>query len=584
MVLFADCKMSNGRTQVPIPENKVVSLFESGKSLSSHKIQDQDGLGTCYANATTAVLKSVLPNNPDVSYVHAALQTSTNGWLQSWSNGKNNYIKSDNSDLTSGGFFCDTVSALKKSGGACTVNHSILENKELMDSYVQIELMKGLGAYFDSVNKVKNDPAKLQKLKQNLAKVIDSVNMERTKVIQACQAEKRKDLPLKKALVEALSLEIFNIDFKDPCGKFKVQKFQEMLGSQSVITEDRIKLVIPPSIESEFNVFLTKNADIKSGLQKNLQQNKDKMLEDMNFQSTLGSKISEFLNNKLASIPSKNTNCPSGSPIRKIQSSPEELGSVFYSGILNQKSDVCNAYHENSAIIEAVKNSNINQCVPSSQLDEMLNALAPIMKVGETLDQSLINKMNNPLSQYGKQLKDFLLPGCMDKTNLISMNNISCASFSMCDKSEYLDMSNTTYTGPKGGCYDIGSARAIVRMKVFNNISSNRAMGISVCTAFMDNPAARTNFCQTPVQGVEGHSNHEMTISGYRCKNGKIEYQLLNSWGKYQGCPVSDGDKNSAIECSLDKSGNRDGKFWVKEDVLVDSTNEISQLVNKASP
>ena len=254
------------------------------------------------------------------------------------------------------------------------------------------------------------------------------------------------------------------------------------------------------------------------------------------------------------------------------------MGAAFYNGILNQKSGVCDAYLENSAIMESVKDSNMNQCISVTQLDEMLNVLMPLIKIGETLDQSLVNKMNNPLSQYGKQFKELLLPGCSEKSNLIDMKNISCASFSMCDNSQYLDMSNTTYTGPKGGCYDVGSAQAIVRMNVLNNISSNRALGISVCTAFMDNPTVRTNFCKTPVKGVDGHSNHEMTISGYRCKNGKVEYQLLNSWGKYSGCPVSDGEKNVAIECSLDKEGNRDGKFWVKEAVLVDSTNEISQL------
>ena len=576
----ADCKMSNGRTLVSVPENEEVSLFESGKSLSGHKIQDQDGLGTCYANTTSAVLKSVLPNNPDVSYVHAALESSTNGWMQNWSRGKNNYIKSDNNDLTYGGYFCDTVAALKKSGGACPVSHSILENKELIDSNIQIELMKNLGTYFDSVNKVRNDPAKLQNLKQNLAKVINSVNMERGKVIQACEAEKRKEIPLKKALEEALSVEIFNIDFSDPCGKSEAEKFQKILGEKSVITtEDRIKLVIPPSLESELNTFLEKNLDIKSGLITNLKQNNDKSLEDMDFQSKLGSKILDFLNNKLSSVPSiEKTDCSQESPTRKISTSPEELGAAFYNGILNQKSGVCDAYLENSAIMESVKDSNMNQCISVTQLDEMLNVLMPLIKIGETLDQSLVNKMNNPLSQYGKQFKELLLPGCSEKSNLIDMKNISCASFSMCDNSQYLDMSNTTYTGPKGGCYDVGSAQAIVRMNVLNNISSNRALGISVCTAFMDNPTVRTNFCKTPVKGVDGHSNHEMTISGYRCKNGKVEYQLLNSWGKYSGCPVSDGEKNVAIECSLDKEGNRDGKFWVKEAVLVDSTNEISQL------
>lgn len=579
---FADCKMSNGKTFVTVPENKVVSLFDPGKSLSTHKTQDQDGLGTCYANTTTAVLKSVLPGNPNVSYLHAALSSSTNGWSQNWSKGNNSYVKKDAagavSDFTYGGFFCETIGALKKSGGACPVNHSILENKQLVNSDVQAEMMNNLGIYFDSLNQVKNDPTKLQKLKQNLAKVVDSVNLERSKVIQACVAERNKELPIKKALDEAVSMEIINIDFNDPCGKSKAEKFQSMLGAQSIVSEDKIKIVIPPNLENEFNLFLAKNTELKTNLLKNLKGNSAQAREDKVFQSQVGRKISEFLDAKLATIGVKNATCPQNSLKNKIQSTPEELGSSFYSGILNQKSDVCDAYVENSAIMEAVKHSNVNQCVPENQLDIMINALAPIMKIGEALDQSLVNKLSNPLSQYGKQLKDLLLPGCSDKNNLIDMKNIACSSFSMCDQSQYIDMSNNTYTGPQGGCYDIGSARSIVRTKVLNNITAGKALGISVCTAFMNNPNARTNFCQTPVQGIAGHSFHEMTISGYRCKGGKVEYQLLNSWGKESGCPVNEGNKNSAIECSLDGSGNRDGKFWVKEDVLVDSTNEISQL------
>lgn len=582
VALRADCKMSNGKTYVSIADDSEVSLFESGKSLSTHKTQDQDGLGTCYANATSAVLKSVIPGSPDVSYIHAALESSTNGWSQNWSNGKNQYVKNDGSELTSGGFFCDTIAAIKKAGGACPSKHSLLENKELIDSNVQIELMKNLGTYFDSVNKVKNDPAKLQKLKSNLAKVIDSVNLEKSKVIQSCEAEKRKDLPLRKALEEAIGLELFNLDLSVPCDKFKAEKFQQILGPKSIINEDRIKLVIPPSLESEFELFLI-NSKIKPELSAFLKKDQDEALNNSAFQQKLGLVVEDFLNSKLKS-PGKNALCPPGSPNGNMQVDPVDLGTSFYNGILVQKSDVCNAYSENTAIIEAVKNSNIHQCIPETQLDEMLNALAPMMKIGEALDQSLINKMTNPLSKYGGQLKDMLLPGCSKKENLIDIKNLSCGSFSMCDQSQYIDLSNTTYTGPKGGCYDFGSARAIVRMKVFNNISSNRALGIGVCTAFMDNPSVRTNFCRTPVRGIDGHSLHEMTISGYRCKDGKIEYQLLNSWGKYNGCPVSDGDRNAAIECSLDKEGNRDGKFWVKEDVLVDSTNEISQLVNKASP
>jgi hypothetical protein len=75
-----------------------------------------------------------------------------------------------------------------------------------------------------------------------------------------------------------------------------------------------------------------------------------------------------------------------------------------------------------------------------------------------------------------------------------------------------------------------------------------------------------------------------MTISGYRCVEGKIEYEILNSWGGY--CIVNNNDgvtfKNSAVECQQDDNGNPIGVMWIKEDVLVDSTTDIT-VVSKRS-
>jgi hypothetical protein len=166
--------------------------------------------------------------------------------------------------------------------------------------------------------------------------------------------------------------------------------------------------------------------------------------------------------------------------------------------------------------------------------------------------------------------------------NLIPMGDLSCASFYMCDRNKGVD--NGIYTGPEGGCYNMSSARSMMRMQTIRNINQNKALGIGVCTSFFENPDIKTNFCRDAGDGIEGHSYHEMTISGYRCVEGKIEYEILNSWGGY--CIVNNNDgvtfKNSAVDCQQDENGNPTGVMWIKEDVLVDSTIDITVVYKRS--
>ena len=76
----ADCQFFDGTKSLKVLEGQAVSLRSPGKSLEKLKIQDQDGLNTCYANTTSVILKSILPNQPDVSYTHAAVMGTTRGW------------------------------------------------------------------------------------------------------------------------------------------------------------------------------------------------------------------------------------------------------------------------------------------------------------------------------------------------------------------------------------------------------------------------------------------------------------------------------------------------------------------------
>ena len=55
-----------------------VRLDSPGKGLENFKTIDQDGVGVCYAVSATTVMKSVLPGNPDLSFLDYAVQFKRN--------------------------------------------------------------------------------------------------------------------------------------------------------------------------------------------------------------------------------------------------------------------------------------------------------------------------------------------------------------------------------------------------------------------------------------------------------------------------------------------------------------------------
>lgn len=53
-------------------DGEVIRIDEDNKSLANYRVQDQDGLGSCYANSASLLLQAALPNNPEISYLHLA--------------------------------------------------------------------------------------------------------------------------------------------------------------------------------------------------------------------------------------------------------------------------------------------------------------------------------------------------------------------------------------------------------------------------------------------------------------------------------------------------------------------------------
>ncbi|MBC7539315.1 MAG: hypothetical protein H7281_10870 [Bacteriovorax sp.] len=147
-------------------DNEEQRLDKNGGPLTQSRIQDQDGLGTCFANSTSVALQTALPGNPDVSYLQLAFSHAQKEYAP-----KNTAQRKDsayiiNLDgsrgnvLINGGQVCDTIKAVKdkKIGGVCKRDDVALE-KSIFDSktnnskdslFVQNTVIAAASEYYDS--------------------------------------------------------------------------------------------------------------------------------------------------------------------------------------------------------------------------------------------------------------------------------------------------------------------------------------------------------------------------------------------------------------------------------------------------
>jgi hypothetical protein len=579
--VHADCLINNGKEKVRIPETKKASLFDPGKSLSTHAIQDQDGLGTCYANATTAVLKSVLPSNPDISYAHAAIQSATRGWRSDWSKGNQKYLLENESGKTrsviEGGFICETIAALKKGGGACPKKYSLSEGLEQDDIVLQKSIFKNLGKYFDHLDQLSKDPVALKEFQEDLLLTADLLKKAQREALSACEEDQEQEFPVRSGLTISLNGLALSLEKEDSCEEAYKKHLKSVIETESTWEKDRARLYPGKDLLARVKA-LVQNPTKKDALNKAL----DSDLDEEGLRS-LGTAIFEEI---MKGAPTEEfTKACAQKGKEDLALDPVLIAKDFVFGINLRKKESCASSVYDIDLISKVKVDELNKCIAPTNFDTILYALAPLLDAGHGIDQQLLEKFSTPQGRLGLELKKIIAPECEDKKNLIDLSGVSCASFSMC-KDPIFDpnMLNNNYDG-KQDCYGIEKARDIFQMNVIPGVNSGRALGIDVCTAFMkDLSILDSDYCRNENQaGVDGHGYHAMAISGYRCVDGRIEYEVLNSWGVEGSCPASHLPyvKSPGIECDRDRDGNLTGRFWVKEDVLIKSTLEIIQVRNK---
>lgn len=143
-----------------VKDGTVYRLDSEGKSLAHSRVQDQDGLGTCYANTASLLLQSALPNNPEVSYLHLSFDHAENLIQKEYrSQGKSQALK-DNGDLMlEAGFSCEAINVARDRGGVCERRDVSLEqmmfrtdiNQFADPNSTQHEILKSVSTYYDGI-------------------------------------------------------------------------------------------------------------------------------------------------------------------------------------------------------------------------------------------------------------------------------------------------------------------------------------------------------------------------------------------------------------------------------------------------
>jgi hypothetical protein len=145
----------DGSDEVRLDKTPISKKFSVHGPLENVPVLDQDGLGTCYANAAALLYKSSYPEQPLLSYLDFALNYKANA--------KSNYDKNDLK--LSGGDSCSTFYFIKGKE-LCESEGSLLENGKVYDFDRQIDIIYDVAKFIDGFNH-SYDSDLSKKLKQN---------------------------------------------------------------------------------------------------------------------------------------------------------------------------------------------------------------------------------------------------------------------------------------------------------------------------------------------------------------------------------------------------------------------------------
>jgi hypothetical protein len=543
---------------------------EAGSSTDLHfPIQDQDGLGTCYANSTSLLIQSTLGLESPPSYQQLALIYSidkgTNKNLINQEDGKDSYA-------AEGGFVCDTFNAAKYYG-FCDAQHfnldvygnedGIQKQKKLIMGYGR--LIDDLGRNFLMMNEKKWDTVRNNLISQIYNKKKDC-------------GDSKEDFFKRKVLEKLPRMVLQRIGgLNEQRDLFQANKNEP--GTDTIFNETEQEYKLWEKIrDTQLLSSKTKDGGLSWSLNKEFSNLITPSLISEWIKGTENLKPKSYFGEMEILIPEvtsptnllfKNFSTPLDSFTSK--ESFESLKDLSGRGLIfeiSQEWENCLVDIDDKMLssIHLENLINVNQC--SSVANYSL--LDPVLVSASQVADDLVNKLKDKkLKNYDNRaqaLMDVFSPQCRleAQNNTKQISNKFCFSYSFKDfgKSDQVIL-------PK------------MRRLISENLCKKNPISISVCTKFMSGTELNidTQYCQndkTANGDNQNHGYHALTIVGHQIdKDNSAKYLIQNSWGKT--CGVLN-PKEKGVECELDSNGKTTGRFWIGENLLLKNTYQLNMI------
>jgi hypothetical protein len=568
-----------------VGDNQKVSLFDAGKSLEKFRVQDQDGLGTCYANVLSTLLQSH-NKETEFSYHHLALMHgAAEGGV---SKGSQNFLRADGRLMNEGGNLCSALAAAKEQGGVCPRSHfgfekDLYASGGLVDknSY-QLQTMKNLMTFFDYQKEQRSDAKKL-KLSSDLEKFKEFYDK---KVSSQKLCEESPDIgkfvdPAELYVLNYIEDKLFDLLSLAPYDEFHNPSvcFQEGQKYLNSFIEDEI--VYKNNYWSFGEVATKLKTEMKSRLIANLKNDP----EYIKLQSSLLDKIkrpdyiaaentsSDFLNNHpdvlrlMTKIEAEmkrkminenpqfsilNEKCPE-LKLSELNDHVSDTKWELIKDYTSKTKETCARYKMLNYLgfnnVEPIlKEFNNGDTCTDEGLKITHQAFYTLMKLGfdtgQIINQLAPSEVTYPLDK----VLSAIAPDCL--ANKVSLKNVRCSE-SLRD-------------------YSLNFFKSL-KKNVYDSINRGQAMSLAICANVFENPNSTLNKCSDHL--------HAVTLTGYRCDQGEIRYEILNSWGQHCPAKAEQGYKNEIFECEIDKeSGQPTGRFWMREKELFKNTISFEKI------
>ncbi len=565
------------------PNRAPVNLTAPGGSMENFRVQNQDGLGTCYANALSDMFEGTLPGHPSLSFQQIAIMHGVDRRARDAATGRVDAVYESTNARTGtvstkvfneSGFMCNAFDSVKSRGSLCQREDVPVENNPSGSD--QEVVFETLGNLYD----------KITDQVQPLSTAEDRTNW---------QQELRSALTSAKTNAETLATSECERPMANPpltsirriltsyCVALHTRSrdlelhaaMERAVGGEENLAEAASKDATRTGVDAELALMGTVDTDALGTATCNLKPEVEEAMVSQYWRS-----LERNSADPMAAITALLTTTGIS---EQVLGRPLPITSARLNRILRKDIQVANPESCQTALTwrRMMDPSYYQERLPARYQCLTTNLVATF----EVLDRasayrSPLQETLDAITFLNPNLHDFSMgiigPGCLSDAVAIP-TSLRCAALSFpqqltptVPRSQWDDVFGPDFNSR--GTQLLRHNLGLMRSKVENSLAQGRPVGVDVCTSFHRQPLASSKYGQE-CTATGPHGYHAMVVIGHRCVNGSLEYLIQNSWGPSCGftrsMEQSWENPDEQVEVRHHECIEGQGAFWVDEEILM---------------